>query len=57
MTQTHLLQVLDQGHELRGVAMSTLCAMVIQLGKRYKIFIPTVKKVIGRYWSSSVKLT
>ncbi len=41
-----VLQVLDQNyHELRSIAMSTLCAMVTQLGQRYKIFIPTVKKV------------
>ena len=38
-------QVLDTSPELRPVAMETLICMVTQLGQRYKIFIPAVKKV------------
>ena len=40
-----LVHVLDQSPELRPAAMETLCRMMTQLGQRYKIFIPMVKKV------------
>lgn len=30
-------------------AMDTLCAMVVQLGKKYKIFLPLVTKVIDNH--------
>ena len=41
----YVCQVLDTSPELRPVAMETLICMVVQLGQRYKIFIPAVKKV------------
>lgn len=40
-----LVHVLDQSPDLRPAAMETLCRMMTQLGQRYKIFIPMVKKV------------
>jgi len=41
----NVVQVIDHTPELRQVAMDTLCCMVTQLGQRYKIFIPIVRKV------------
>ena len=40
-----IVVVLDTSSELRPVAMDTLCSLMTQLGQRYKIFIPMVKKV------------
>ena len=42
-----IVHVLDTTPDLRGVAMNTLCSLMTQLGQRYKIFIPMVKKVRG----------
>nr|QGN03465.1 target of rapamycin [Ixodes ricinus] len=41
-----LVRTLDTTPELRSQAMNTLCAMVVQLGKKYKIFVPLVSKVV-----------
>ncbi|XP_071445181.1 serine/threonine-protein kinase mTOR [Hetaerina americana] len=35
--------------ELRPVAMDTLCALVLQLGRRYQIFVPLVHRVLTRH--------
>ena len=40
-----IVVVLDTTSELRSVAMDVLCSLMTQLGQRYKIFIPMVKKV------------
>ena len=40
-----IVVVLDTSSELRPVAMDTLCSLMTQLGQRYKLFIPMVKKV------------
>ena len=40
-----IVRVLDLSVELRQTAMNTLCCLIVQLGSRYVIFIPMVKKV------------
>ncbi|XP_077275474.1 serine/threonine-protein kinase Tor isoform X1 [Temnothorax americanus] len=44
-----LVRTLDQCPELRGTAMDTLCAVVMQLGKKYQIFIVLVQKVMTKH--------
>ncbi|KAG8279048.1 hypothetical protein J6590_008066 [Homalodisca vitripennis] len=44
-----LVRSLDQCPELRNTAMETLCALVLQLGRKYKIFVPLVSKVVTRH--------
>ncbi|KAL3228149.1 hypothetical protein MRX96_004063 [Rhipicephalus microplus] len=44
-----LVRTLDTTPELRSQAMDTLCAMVVQLGKKYKIFLPLVTRVIDNH--------
>ncbi|XP_043266889.1 serine/threonine-protein kinase mTOR isoform X2 [Venturia canescens] len=44
-----LVRTLDQCPELRNTAMDTLCALVIQLGKKYQIFIPLVQKIMSKH--------
>ncbi|KAJ3547494.1 hypothetical protein NM688_g5399 [Phlebia brevispora] len=44
-----LVRVLGQGsNELRQAVMDTLCALVIQLGSDFAIFVPTVNKALLR---------
>lgn len=43
-----LVRVLNNEPELRETAMSTLCSLVIQLRKKYLVFIPLVGKVLYR---------
>ncbi|CAI7993434.1 Serine/threonine-protein kinase tor, partial [Geodia barretti] len=43
-----IVVVLDTSSELRPVAMDALCSLMTQLGQRYKIFIPMVKKVMTK---------
>ena len=40
---------LDTTPELRPAAMDTLAAIVAQLGKKYVIFVPLVRKVLVRH--------
>jgi len=44
-----LVRTLDSCPELRSTAMETLCALVVQLGRKYQIFIPLVQKVIMKH--------
>jgi len=44
-----LVRTLDSCPELRSTAMETLCALVVQLGRKYQIFIPLVQKVITKH--------
>ncbi|XP_066992513.2 serine/threonine-protein kinase mTOR isoform X2 [Anabrus simplex] len=44
-----LVRTLDTCPELRSAAMDTLCALVVQLGRKYQIFIPLVHKVIVKH--------
>ncbi|XP_013416422.1 serine/threonine-protein kinase mTOR-like [Lingula anatina] len=44
-----LVRTLDTTPELRGTAMDTLAALVVQLGKKYQIFIPMVAKVLTKH--------
>lgn len=44
-----LVRTLDSCPELRTTAMETLCALLIQLGKKYQIFIPLVQKVLNKH--------
>ncbi|XP_043460744.1 serine/threonine-protein kinase mTOR isoform X2 [Leptopilina heterotoma] len=50
-----LVRVLDQFPDLRDTAMDTLCAIIIQLGKKYKIFILMVQKVIIKHKISNTR--
>ncbi|XP_065891468.1 serine/threonine-protein kinase mTOR-like isoform X2 [Dysidea avara] len=43
-----IVRVLDSSVDLRQTAMNTLCCLIVQLGSRYIIFIPMVKKVIQK---------
>ena len=40
-----LVHVLEYSPDLKDVAMDTLCCLVVQLGHRYKFFIPMMSKV------------
>ncbi|GBN02820.1 Serine/threonine-protein kinase mTOR, partial [Araneus ventricosus] len=44
-----LVRNLDTVPDLRPTAMDTLCSVVIQLGKKYQIFIPMVHKVLTKH--------
>lgn len=44
-----LVRVIDNCPELRPAAMDVLAAIVLQLGKKYRIFIPMVDKVVRRH--------
>ncbi|XP_025831250.1 serine/threonine-protein kinase Tor [Agrilus planipennis] len=44
-----LVRTLDNCPELRPAAMETLCSLVIQLGKKFNIFVPLVNKVITKH--------
>ncbi|PNF25178.1 Serine/threonine-protein kinase mTOR, partial [Cryptotermes secundus] len=44
-----LVRTLDSCPELRPPAMETLCALVVQLGRKYQIFIPLVQRVIAKH--------
>uniref|UniRef100_A0A1B0GIX2 Serine/threonine-protein kinase TOR n=2 Tax=Lutzomyia longipalpis TaxID=7200 RepID=A0A1B0GIX2_LUTLO len=44
-----LVRTLDSSPELRQPAMQALCALVIQLGKKYLVFVPLVHRVIVKH--------
>lgn len=44
-----LVRTLDSTPELRGPAMETLSSVVLQLGRKFMIFIPMVHKVLIRH--------
>ncbi|XP_075220340.1 serine/threonine-protein kinase Tor [Lycorma delicatula] len=44
-----LVRSIDTNSDVRSTAMDTLCAMVIQLGRKYRIFVPLVGKVIQKH--------
>lgn len=44
-----LVRSLDTCYTLRTTAMDTLCALIIQLGRKYNDFIPLVQKVIVKH--------
>eukprot|EP00794_Sanderia_malayensis_P007416 gene7416-8236_t len=44
-----LIRVLDTVSELRSTAMNALAALVMQLGRKYAIFIPTVNKITTKH--------
>lgn len=44
-----LVRVIDNYPDLRPTALVTLCAMVIQLGKNFLVFIPLVNKVMHKH--------
>lgn len=43
-----LVRVIDNHPDLRTCAMSTLCSLVVQLGKNYLVFVPMVAKILHR---------
>lgn len=44
-----LVRSLDSCPSLRSTAMDTLCALIVQLGRKYNDFIPLVQKVIIKH--------
>lgn len=44
-----LVRTLDSVPELQTAAMDTLCAMVMQMGPKFTIFIPMVQRVIQKH--------
>lgn len=44
-----LVRTLDQCPELRGQACETLCALLIQLGPKFQIFLPLVQRVMTKH--------
>lgn len=44
-----LVRVLDHNSEIREQALSTLRALVVQLGKKYLVFVPLVYKVFSKH--------
>uniref|UniRef100_A0A224XHF0 Serine/threonine-protein kinase TOR n=1 Tax=Panstrongylus lignarius TaxID=156445 RepID=A0A224XHF0_9HEMI len=44
-----LVRSLDTNPELRSTAMDTLCSLIVQLGKKYSIFVPLVNKIITKH--------
>jgi len=44
-----LVRCLNNNPELRPVAMETLCAIVLQLGYKFSVFVPLVKQVMTKH--------
>ncbi|XP_059613044.1 serine/threonine-protein kinase Tor [Phlebotomus argentipes] len=44
-----LVRTLDSSPDLRPAAMQALCALVIQLGKKYLVFVPLVHRVMVKH--------
>lgn len=44
-----LIRVLESSPELRESGMNTLCALVVQMERKYQIFIPMTQKVIRKH--------
>lgn len=44
-----LVRSMDQTPELRSTAIDTLCSLVLQLGRKYEIFIPLVNRVVTKH--------
>ncbi|XP_014254034.1 serine/threonine-protein kinase mTOR [Cimex lectularius] len=44
-----LVRSMDQTPELCSTVMDTLCSLIVQFGKKFKIFIPLVKKVMNKH--------
>ncbi|KAK3104575.1 hypothetical protein FSP39_005244 [Pinctada imbricata] len=52
-----LVRTIDTTPELQIVAMDTLCALVVQLGQKFFIFIPMVTKVTSKHKISHQRYT
>uniref|UniRef100_A0A182MSJ1 Serine/threonine-protein kinase TOR n=1 Tax=Anopheles culicifacies TaxID=139723 RepID=A0A182MSJ1_9DIPT len=52
-----LVRVLDNYPELRPVALTTLCSIMIQLGRKYLVFVPLVHRVMIKHKIPSVEYT
>lgn len=51
-----MVRALDTSPELRPIAMDTLCALVLQLGKKkYSIFEPLIHKVMTKHKIQSAR--
>nr|QHX41461.1 serine/threonine-protein kinase mTOR [Halisarca dujardinii] len=50
-----LVQVLETSPDLRDVAMDTLCCLVVQMGHRFKVFIPMASKVTSLHKITNAK--
>lgn len=44
-----LVRTMDTSSELQNTAMDTLCALIIQLGQKFSIFVPMVNKVVTKH--------
>uniref|UniRef100_A0A182JMR8 Serine/threonine-protein kinase TOR n=1 Tax=Anopheles atroparvus TaxID=41427 RepID=A0A182JMR8_ANOAO len=52
-----LVRVLDNYPELRPVALTTLCSIMIQLGRKFLVFVPLVNRVMLKHKIASVEYT
>ncbi|XP_035780760.1 serine/threonine-protein kinase Tor-like [Anopheles albimanus] len=52
-----LVRVLDNYPELRSVALTTLCSIMIQLGRKYLVFVPLVNRVMVKQKITSIEYT
>lgn len=50
-----LVRCLDTSADLRSNAMQTLCSMVIQLGKKYLVFVPLVHRSLTKHRIQSIE--
>lgn len=50
-----LVRILENNPELRTFAMQTLCSLVIQLGKKYLVFVPLVHRVMAKHRLSCIE--
>lgn len=44
-----LVRTLDTCPELRSTAMETLCSLILQLGRKFNVFVPLVNKVLQKH--------
>ena len=44
-----LVRTLDDAPELRMDVMNTICAMIVQLGKQFQVFVPVVHRAVREH--------
>lgn len=44
-----LVRVIESSPELREIAMNTMCALMVQMERKFQIFIPMTQKVVNKY--------
>ncbi|CAG9812455.1 unnamed protein product [Phaedon cochleariae] len=51
-----LVRTIDNSPELRGAAVECLCTLVMQLGRKFCVFVPMVQKVLNKHRIQNRKL-